>query len=324
MKDPSPERRLPHFVLAGAMKCGTTTLHRYLERHPDVFIPRPEIAFYDIDDLRQHPDFHIFDRGRWYVPRIDGERERYLDWYATFFAEAGSDQILGEDSTTYISSTHGMRRLREINPGARILVLFRDPASRSYSHYWHLLRSGRALYSFEESLQVMQETIVQRSLYREAVTRVLEHFPREQVHFELFERLVDDLPAAVERAVEFIGAEPGRIDFSDDGTNYNPALLPLSTGLQRLRNRALRLKAREIYLQHLPETPSGRLASWPARALDRIHSLVNPLVERRPPPMSDATREFLDEWLQRENDGLSELIGLDTESYWYRSRRAAS
>jgi hypothetical protein len=30
---------LPNFVVIGAMKAGTTSLHRYLREHPQVFMP---------------------------------------------------------------------------------------------------------------------------------------------------------------------------------------------------------------------------------------------------------------------------------------------
>ncbi len=310
------QRRLPDFILAGAMKCGTTTLHRFLDRHPGIFIPRPEIAFYDADDLRQHPDFHIFDGQRWFVPRLDRERDLYLDWYSSFFDGATAGQLLGEDSTTYVSSRNAARRIAEINPGARIVVLFRDPTQRAYSHYWHLLRSGRAIFDFEGSLQAMQETIVQRSLYLEGVRRFLDHLPREQLHFELFEVMVEDIPAAVRRVTRFVGADPELIDFGESGTNYNPALLPLFPRLQRWRNTVLRLRTRELYLHHLPEVP-GPMTGLLGKAVDRAHSIVNPQVERRPPPMKEATAQFLDDHFRRENEGLSELIGIETERYWY-------
>lgn len=313
------ELRLPEFIMAGAMKCGTTTLHMVLDRHPGIFIPRSEIGFYDADDLRQHPDFHISHAGHWYYPKLDEERERYLQWYSSFFEEAEPGQMLGEDSTTYISSSRGAERMRAINPNAKIIVLFRDPASRSYSHYWHLLRSGRAMFSFESSLQVMQETIVQRSLYLEASRRLLDQFPRDQVHFELFETMVSDTQATVRRVLDFVGAEQGKIDFDRSLGNYNPALLPLSPRVQRWRNTILRLKTREIYLDHLPEAPSS-LASFTQKVLDRAHSMINPLIEKRPPPMKAATRAFLNDYFKRENAGLSELIGHDTEELWYRDQ----
>ena len=38
---------LPNFVVIGAMRSGTTSLYKYLQEHPDVFMPRKEIHFFD-------------------------------------------------------------------------------------------------------------------------------------------------------------------------------------------------------------------------------------------------------------------------------------
>lgn len=51
----APENvRLPDFIICGAMKCGTSTVHSLLNQHPYVYIPDPEINFFDIDDIFQH------------------------------------------------------------------------------------------------------------------------------------------------------------------------------------------------------------------------------------------------------------------------------
>ena len=33
---------LPNFLIAGAAKCGTTSLYHYLGQHPDVFLSTPK------------------------------------------------------------------------------------------------------------------------------------------------------------------------------------------------------------------------------------------------------------------------------------------
>ncbi len=38
---------LPNLIIIGAMKCGTTALHRYLDLHPDVAMSEPkELNFF--------------------------------------------------------------------------------------------------------------------------------------------------------------------------------------------------------------------------------------------------------------------------------------
>ena len=61
---------LPDFIIVGAMKSGTTTLHDMLNTHPDVFIPKGELHFFDHDDIFQHPNFNIYKKSFWNYPRF--------------------------------------------------------------------------------------------------------------------------------------------------------------------------------------------------------------------------------------------------------------
>ena len=99
------------FVIAGAMKSGTSTVHAILAQHPRVFIPDPELHFFDADDLLQHPDFNFFRDGSWTSQQLESDPERFWAWYAAHFADAKPDQLLGEDSTTYLASPLAHRRL---------------------------------------------------------------------------------------------------------------------------------------------------------------------------------------------------------------------
>ena len=64
----SQPENLPDFIIAGATKSATTTLHTILNKHPDVFIPNGELHFFDMDDIFEHPDFNEFDKfeNKWY------------------------------------------------------------------------------------------------------------------------------------------------------------------------------------------------------------------------------------------------------------------
>ncbi len=81
-------RRFPDFIIAGAMKSGTTSLHHILANHPEIFIPDKEISFYDIDDFVQHPDFFFFNHDSWSHPKLEDRLEDYFEWYESFFDNA--------------------------------------------------------------------------------------------------------------------------------------------------------------------------------------------------------------------------------------------
>ena len=52
---------LPDFIIAGAAKCGTTSLHNILNSHSDVFIPQGEPHFFDHDNFCHHQPNKFFD-----------------------------------------------------------------------------------------------------------------------------------------------------------------------------------------------------------------------------------------------------------------------
>lgn len=310
----SGQARLPDFIIGGAMKCGTSTLHQMLGDLPGVFIPDPEIYFFSIDDVEQHPEFFVGPDGAWVERDFDRHREAYLAWYRDFFAAAPPASLIGEDSTSYLASARCARRIRALLPDVKLVFLLRDPAARTYSHYWHLLRTGRATEDFEGTLRHAPGTLYQRSQYRDQAERYLRTFPREQVKFVLFEELVARPAEVLRDVIGFIGlAQP---EMTPSVAHRNPARVPRSVRAQIWRNRLFRDRVANRFRGHLPGTQAptgpreqavrGRFARWNLRS------------DRRPPPMRAETHRFLNAYFRRENAGLSDLIGQDVESRWYR------
>src|SRR5437764_7156012 len=104
---------LPNFFIIGAMRSGTTSLTRYLNAHPDVFVaPGKELHFFD----------QRFDRG--------------LDWYRDCFERAAGQRAIGEATQSYMYDAEAMTRLAVTVPKARLLAILRNPVDRAWSHYW--------------------------------------------------------------------------------------------------------------------------------------------------------------------------------------------
>lgn len=112
----------PNLFIIGAMKSGTTSLHRYLAGHPQIFMCEPKEPMY-------------FSRESNWSQGI----ERYLE----LFAAAGNAEIIGESSTEYTKLpriTGVPQRIAEFNPESRFIYIMRDPIERTLSHYWHMWR----------------------------------------------------------------------------------------------------------------------------------------------------------------------------------------
>jgi hypothetical protein len=315
--------RLPHFIIVGAMKCGTTTLRHLLRAHARIFMPPREVFFFAIDDVEQHPGAIAGEDGRWRVHDLDADCDAYLRWYGALFEGASADQIIGEGSTTYLPSERASRRIAELIPHARLVFMLRDPVERTYSHYWHLVRSGAAWESFESLLRRAPATVIQRSCYKHQIERYVNRFPAGQLKFLLFEEFIRDSHRIASEVAAFVGAD-GPLPSSADGAPRNAARMPRSVTLQLLRNRWVGPRgARDRFtaLGHPVGEPATRPARM-ARGLEWFFDRINPVGLGRPPAMNADTREFLTRLLRRENRGLTEMTGLDVERHWYRQPRS--
>lgn len=114
---------LPNLVIIGAMKSGTTSLHSYLDLHP-------QISMSHTKEL----DFFVFEKN-W---------SKGIKWYESHFTD--ETKILGESSPNY-TKCHVFsgvpERMHSVLPEAKLIYILRDPIDRIVSHYVHGLRAGR-------------------------------------------------------------------------------------------------------------------------------------------------------------------------------------
>jgi len=308
-------QRLPDFLMVGAMKSGTSTLHRVLADHPDIFLPDREVYFFDIDDIEQHRDFLGVSKGGWEFFDYEANLDRYLEWYRALFSEARPDQRVGERSTTYLPSRKAPGRIARLLPDARILVVLRDPVKRAYSHYWHLVRVGTTNQTFEDAIRTGPLHLIQRGLYREQLESYHQHFPADQIRVVVFEKLVRDMAAEVASVCRFLEVDPPATPPTADGVRENAARVPSSLAFQLMLNRVLGGNTTARYGQaDLPERSAGKAPPLASR-LRRQISRVN-LRSRRYPAMPPDAREFLERYYRQENRGLSGFAGCDLGEFW--------
>ena len=112
--------RMPDFIIIGAMKCATSTLHEQLARQAGIFMSTPK-----------EPNFFSDDE-QW---------ERGIGWYASLFNLADECDICGESSTHYTklpTYPHTIERMREhLGDDVRMIYIMRHPIDRLISHYIH-------------------------------------------------------------------------------------------------------------------------------------------------------------------------------------------
>ena len=116
-----PKKLGPDFIIAGASKCGTSSIYYYLSRHPQVLLSHTK----EID---------FFNRNY----------QRGIDWYLAHFPSITDrpDFLTGEATPNYLRFPQVAERIKATFPQTKIIILLRNPVDRAISWHYHKLNTG--------------------------------------------------------------------------------------------------------------------------------------------------------------------------------------
>lgn len=296
----------PNFFIVGAPKCGTTALYEYLRPHPNIFMPQVKEPHYFARDLGTYPFI------------------KTLEDYTRLFAGAGTQhRRVGEASVYYLRSTVAIANIREFNPDARLIAMFRNPVEMLHSFHAQLLYVAEESESDFETAWRLQE---QRSRglglpprsrggflvqYRELgrfgsqTERLLAIFPRSQVKLILYDDFAASPQSVYDDVIRFL-------EIPHDGRTEFPRI---NEG-----KRARLSWLRDFYRKPPPPLRSAfrglkrAVGGGGLSAVTRRIVALNTVKERRP-PLSPAFRAELVAEFRDEVALLSRLLNRDL-SHW--------
>lgn len=121
---------LPDFLVVGPPKCASTSLHFYLNQHPEIFMsPEKEINFFN-----RH-----FAKG--------------IQFYSKHFDKAKPGQKIGEATPEYAFLPFAVDRIKETIPNTKIILCFRNPAERAFSDWLMLWDAGVEIDNFQKAIE---------------------------------------------------------------------------------------------------------------------------------------------------------------------------
>jgi len=217
----SAERPPPDFVIAGAQRCGTTSLFRALAKHPAM-----------MSNVLDAKGIHYFDTSyhqnkAWYFAHFPSQAER-----DSHSAKIEQRAIVGEASPYYVYHPDGAKRMAETIPDTKIVVLLRNPVKRAISHHLHMVWEGHeSVEDIDEALNLEAERLkgidqqllsdstfvsrphqhysyLERGHYADQLERLYAHVDRENVLVMATEVLVRDSKTSLATIQSFIGLEP--------------------------------------------------------------------------------------------------------------------
>jgi hypothetical protein len=279
----SRAERWPDFIVIGAARSGTTLLCTYLDCQPRVFVSDPKEPFF-------------FSHESCYMK---GDRS-----YLNLFAKAGPDQICGEASTSYsVWPTFGnvAGRIAAAVPQAKLIYVMRHPVDRCYSDYdYYIMRTGRTE-TFEEALDTFPP-IISASMYMKQIGRYLTHFPRESLHFLLFEDLITNHNNTLAALWAFLDLPSLQVEESPSVNSSSEVFVRYQT-TQRLRA----IPGVSYLANRMPQTwrrSAFRLVkqSFLGRSIGARHNR---------PPMRPETRARLLQMFREPNNELEQFLDCD-------------
>ncbi|MFN0275509.1 MAG: sulfotransferase family protein [Chitinophagales bacterium] len=195
----------PDFLIVGTARSGTTSLHEYLGKHPDIFMP-----------LQKEPSFFTFYNS---APSFKDSRNKYItspEEYVKLFEEHGK-KMAGESSTPYLYFYEkSIDNIKHLVPGYRkmkIIIILRDPADRAYSQYMHMRRDLLEQLTFQQAIDEekkrMQENFhfdyfyVDKGFYYKQVKAYLENFDDVKILF--YNQLENNSEKLLQEVYAFLG-----------------------------------------------------------------------------------------------------------------------
>jgi hypothetical protein len=254
--------RLPNFLVIGAARSGTTTLHYHLGQHPEVFVsPVKETNFFLWDEAGAMPP--------WVDEDVRRQTPKTLEAYGELFAQASDrHRAIGESSPSYLFGPVAAR-IKARLPEARLIAILRQPVEQALSMFgtWHRDLSTEQLVERLPAALASGEhgphgalPLKEHGQFHRHLTPFLEQFDRRQIKVVLFDDLTRNGPVLFRDLFRFLGVDESfQLDevqqYNSTGTAKNAAIERALAVTHRLKGvaRAMLPEAavkRLINLQH--------------------------------------------------------------------------
>lgn len=218
----------PNFIIIGPPKCASTSLHYYLGQHLDVYTSKiKETKFFS-------QDYH-----------------KGMDFYATYFKEAGNVKAIGEATPVYSFLPFVADRIKHHFPDIKLILCFRNPLDRAFSSWLMQTGMGKEKLPLREAIDINRKqldyvslegeegekrwlgsmgvyttdesrlrTYIQAGLYAETLKIYYKRFKPEQIKVVFLEDLKDDFDGTMKALFNFIGVDDNFIVPNKEVVNF--------------------------------------------------------------------------------------------------------
>ncbi|MCH7534804.1 MAG: sulfotransferase [Bacteroidetes bacterium] len=237
---------IPNFLIVGAAKSGTSSLHNYLSMHDEICMPTviKELNFWHV--LNHEQDRAILKLSNLYPLSPEA--------YTDCFSHRTSNQITGESSPSYLyyyeDTVNNLKALKANWEETRIIIILREPIDKIWSHFKFCrnYQLDPENLSLEEALKQEETRLVDTSLlldlyyvdntrYYDQVKHYLENF--KNVKILLYDDFKKDAQATLDEITQFLGiANFTPQNLREKYNVANPAVVP-KKGFKLIQGKGL-------------------------------------------------------------------------------------
>ncbi len=215
----------PDFIVIGAQKCGTSSLHYYLKQHPSLVGSSPK-------------EIHYFDK----KVELPYSLKRYEKHFTHLFPK---NKLFYESTPKYIFEKNVAKKISECYPDIKLILVLRNPVQRAYSAwnmhrikfeenkrnylnnlnnfpekkdaYLHFFQNSKKFPDFKDFIQFEQSQInsgnldghatLRRGLYAQQIKEYYSYFRKEQILILGFKDFTNQTEQTLEKIYQFLGVE---------------------------------------------------------------------------------------------------------------------
>jgi hypothetical protein len=200
--------KLLDFIVIGAQKGGTTSLYKWLQKHPRIIMPPEKEAPFFTPETTY--------RGGW------------TSYVKDVLPHAVPDAVWGKVTTWYMADPDVPRRIARTMPDVKLIALLRNPLERTCSHYRMCVRRGWEERGFDTAIEsLLEENHLKRtrcmvpsaetepasyvawSEYGRILQNYLDYFAPTQVRIYFTDQLSREPEHVLDDILAFIGLDVG-------------------------------------------------------------------------------------------------------------------
>lgn len=202
---------LPHFIIAGERRSGSTMLYEVLKKHPDI-------------DMHSQSDMDFFiEKELFKLNPV--EDDQVTDWsnysninlYKSLFENPDKEKKTGHKDADLLWWRNAHSRLSKNLKETKYIFILRNPVNRAQSQYWNEVRKGREKYSFESVIfdrnisthwEKLHLDYLQRGCYVNSLKHFFKYISKDKCHIVILEKLIHNWDLEIESILRFLEINP--------------------------------------------------------------------------------------------------------------------